>query len=160
MDVIEMTRKLGQAIQEDERYKAYMEACSINDTDVEIQNKIGEFNQLRSQLSVEMQKPDKDGEKITTNAPGLKYSARVENFRELIPIPAISIGSSALNAKFMEYTQLSANWSGRRPVNLMMIPRIMVHASPGITPKPGRLPRILPSKYRQKLMKIPEPNAT
>ncbi len=27
MDVIEMTRKLGQAIQEDERYKAYMEAC-------------------------------------------------------------------------------------------------------------------------------------
>ena len=40
MDVIEMTRKLGQAIQEDERYKAYMEACSINDTDVEIQNKI------------------------------------------------------------------------------------------------------------------------
>ena len=24
MDVIEMTRKLGQAIQEDERYKAYM----------------------------------------------------------------------------------------------------------------------------------------
>ena len=26
MDVIEMTRKLGQAIQEDERYKAYMEA--------------------------------------------------------------------------------------------------------------------------------------
>lgn len=36
MDVIEMTRKLGQAIQEDERYKAYMEACSINDTDVEL----------------------------------------------------------------------------------------------------------------------------
>ena len=33
MDVIEMTRKLGQAIQEDERYKAYMEACSINDTE-------------------------------------------------------------------------------------------------------------------------------
>ena len=65
MDVIEMTRKLGQAIQEDERYKAYMEACSINDTDVEIQNTIGEFNQLRSQLSIEMQKPDKDGEKMT-----------------------------------------------------------------------------------------------
>ena len=42
-----------------------MEASSINDTDVEIQNKIGEFNQLRSQLSVEMQKPDKDGEKMT-----------------------------------------------------------------------------------------------
>ena len=98
--------------------------------------------------------------KITTNAPGLKYSARVENFRELIPIPAISIGSSAFNAKFMEYTQLSANWSGRIPVNLMIMPRIMVHASPGITLKPGMWPRILPSKYRQKLIKIPEPNAT
>ena len=65
MDVIEMTRQLGKAIQEDERYKAYMDACTVNDTDVEIQNKIGEFNQLRSQLSVEMQKPDKDGEKMT-----------------------------------------------------------------------------------------------
>lgn len=32
---------------------------------LKIQNKIGEFNQLRSQLSVEMQKPDKDGEKMT-----------------------------------------------------------------------------------------------
>ena len=73
MDVIEMTRKLGQAIQEDERYKAYMEACSINDTDVEIQNKIGEFNQLRSQLSVEMQKPDKDGELEYHNLTVLKF---------------------------------------------------------------------------------------
>ena len=67
MDVIEMTRKLGQAIQEDERYKYLYRrlVLSIN-TNVEIQAKIrGEFNQLRSQLSVEMQKPDKDGEKMT-----------------------------------------------------------------------------------------------
>lgn len=65
MTVIEMARELGKAIQEDERYKAYTEACTMNDTDVEIQNKIGEFNQLRSQLSAEMQKPDKDGERMT-----------------------------------------------------------------------------------------------
>lgn len=64
MNVIEMTRELGKAIQQDERYIKYMEACRLNDTDTEIQNAIGKFNQLRSQLSIEMQKPDKDGEKM------------------------------------------------------------------------------------------------
>ena len=57
--------------------------------------------------------------KITANAPGWKYSARVENFRELIPIPAITL-EAVFNAKFMGI-QLSANWSGR-PVNLMIMP--------------------------------------
>lgn len=65
MNVIEMTRELGKTIQEDERYKKYMEACTVNDTDTEIQNQIGKFNQLRSELSIEMQKPDKDAEKMT-----------------------------------------------------------------------------------------------
>ena len=55
MDVIEMTRKLGQAIQEDERYKAYMEACSINDTDVEIQNKQASSISSVHSSAVEMQ---------------------------------------------------------------------------------------------------------
>ena len=65
MDVIEMTRKRGRSNQEDERCRAQVEACSNNDTGGEIQNRGGEFNQLRSQLSVEMQQPDMDGEKMT-----------------------------------------------------------------------------------------------
>ena len=65
MNVIELTRQLGKAIQEDERYKKYENICKINDTDTELQNSIGEFNQKRSEHSVEMRKPDEDADKLT-----------------------------------------------------------------------------------------------
>ena len=66
MNVIELTRQPGKAIQEDERYKKYEAACALNDTDTEIQNEIGKFNQMRQDLSVEMRKPDKDADRLTT----------------------------------------------------------------------------------------------
>ena len=66
MNVIELTRQLGKAIQEDERYKKYEEAAKFNDTDTEIQNSIGRFNQLRSELGAEMRKPDKDADRLTS----------------------------------------------------------------------------------------------
>ena len=47
MTVIEQARELGKAIQTDERYIRYMKASEINDTDTEIQNRIGEFNLKR-----------------------------------------------------------------------------------------------------------------
>ena len=66
MYVIEATRALGKALQEDERYKKFHEASKANDNDTVIQNKIGEFNMLRMQLNQEMQKPDKDADKMTS----------------------------------------------------------------------------------------------
>lgn len=65
MTIIEQTRALGAALQEDERYKKFDEAAKLNDTDTDIQNKIGEFNLMRAELNQEMAKPDKDGEKMT-----------------------------------------------------------------------------------------------
>lgn len=62
MTVIELSRELGKAIQEDERYKAYNEAKEKNDKDVELQNMIGEFNILRMKLNQEMQNENKDSE--------------------------------------------------------------------------------------------------
>ena len=64
MDVIEMARELGKAIQEDERYTRYMDACTLNDTDTELQNEIGKFNLKRSQLGEELRKDSKDTESI------------------------------------------------------------------------------------------------
>lgn len=64
MDVIEMARELGKAIQLDERYKRYMDACTLNDTDTELQNEIGKFNLKRSQLGEELRKESKDTESI------------------------------------------------------------------------------------------------
>lgn len=51
----------------------------------------------------------------------LKNSASIANFSELIPIPAISIGSRDFNAKFMEYTQLSPILFGIIPVHLEIL---------------------------------------
>ncbi|MBR1863472.1 MAG: YlbF family regulator [Ruminococcus sp.] len=65
MNVIEMTRELGKAIQQDERYIKFMKAVEDNDTDTEVQNAVGKFNQKRSELSMEMRLPDKNADKIT-----------------------------------------------------------------------------------------------
>ena len=47
MDIIEAARNLGAAIQQDERYKKYIEAKKANDADEELQELIGEFNLAR-----------------------------------------------------------------------------------------------------------------
>lgn len=66
MNVIETARTLGKALQEDERYIKYDAATKASDTDTQLQNKIGEFNMLRMQLSQEMAKPEKEAEKMTS----------------------------------------------------------------------------------------------
>ncbi len=65
MNVIELTRELGKALQQDERYLAYHEARKANDADEELQKLIGDFNVGRMQLNQEMSKAEKDTEKLT-----------------------------------------------------------------------------------------------
>ena len=64
MNVIELARELGKAIQADERYIAYHQARLTNDADEELQNLINEFNLSRMQLNAEMSKAEKDNDKI------------------------------------------------------------------------------------------------
>ena len=54
MDVIKAVRELGKAIQQDERFVRYAKAKLANDTDVELQNAIGEFNITRMELDREL----------------------------------------------------------------------------------------------------------
>lgn len=64
MNAIEAARKLGAAIQADERYAAYAEAKKANDNDEKLQAQIGEFNILRMSLERELSAEDKSEEKI------------------------------------------------------------------------------------------------
>lgn len=64
MDVIELTRELGKAIQQDDRYIAYNLAKQVNDNDSELQSDIERFSQLRSDLSKAMSEENKDGDKL------------------------------------------------------------------------------------------------
>ncbi|MGN0687740.1 MAG: YlbF family regulator [Oscillospiraceae bacterium] len=60
MDIIEIARQLGKAIQEDERYSDYVIAKEKNDSDEELQNLIGEFNLIRQNLVMEQEKPEEE----------------------------------------------------------------------------------------------------
>lgn len=84
MTVIEKTRELGKVLQEDERYKRFKKALDENDKDTEIQNKIGEFNLLRMQLSQEMQNPEKDADKMTKLDTDIK-----QLYDEIMQMPAM-----------------------------------------------------------------------
>ena len=64
MDVLKLTRQLGAAIQDDERYKNYMAAKLANDNDDELQKSIGEFNIIRMSLDKEFTSENKSDEKI------------------------------------------------------------------------------------------------
>ena len=60
MDVIEVTRELGKAIQADERFVRYAKARLANDADVDLQNAIGEFNIKRMELEKAVSEESKD----------------------------------------------------------------------------------------------------
>ena len=56
MDVMELTRELGKAIQLDDRYIAYNLAKQVNDNDAELNADIEKFDALRSELNEIMRK--------------------------------------------------------------------------------------------------------
>ena len=64
MDVIEITRKLGAAIRQDERYINYAKAKLANDNDENLQKNIGEFNLIRMQLDNELSAEERNEDKI------------------------------------------------------------------------------------------------
>lgn len=81
MDVINTARELGKAIQADDRYKRITEAQKKSDADKGLQDAIGAFNLKRTQLNAEVQKSEKDAEKIKEMDAELKqmYAKIFEN---------------------------------------------------------------------------------
>lgn len=64
MDLIEITRQLGKALQEDERYQNMRLAQKQSDEDESLQQLIGEFNLKRMAINNEAQKDDRNEETI------------------------------------------------------------------------------------------------
>ena len=62
MDIIEVTRELGRALQNDERYIAMVAARQASDEDQALQEAIGEFNLKRMAINNEAQKEDRNEE--------------------------------------------------------------------------------------------------
>ena len=64
MDVIELTRQLGHALQADERYLKMDEARKNSDADEKLQELIGQFNLKRLALNNEASAEKPDNEKV------------------------------------------------------------------------------------------------
>ena len=66
MDVINAARELAKALQESEAYIAMNEARVKNDKNVELQEKISNFNLKKIALNRETAKEDRNSDKIST----------------------------------------------------------------------------------------------
>lgn len=64
MDTIQAARQLGKAIQQDDRYLAMRLAQQRNDQDEALQVQIETFNAYRNELTAEIQKPEREQDKI------------------------------------------------------------------------------------------------
>ena len=64
MDIIEMARELGKALQNDDRFIAYTLAKQANDNDKELNDDIEKFSKLRQDLTTAMSAEDKDTDLI------------------------------------------------------------------------------------------------
>ena len=64
MDIVTLTRELGKAIQQDEMYLQLQAARANNDKDESLQKMIEDFNELRTQLSQEMNQENGDQQKL------------------------------------------------------------------------------------------------
>lgn len=66
MDIMTLTRELGKALQNDDRYIAYQVAKQRNDEDAELQALMDDFHTTQKQLNTELIKENKDTENIKT----------------------------------------------------------------------------------------------
>ena len=93
MDIIQMTRELGKAIQADDRYIAYCLAKQANDEDEQLQALINAFNLKRVELQMEIAKPDKDDDKVQELNNLIK-----DNYQKIMSNPKMMVYNSTKSA--------------------------------------------------------------
>lgn len=96
--IIEMTREIGKALQQDDRYIAYTLAKQVNDEDEELQSEITRFDELRAEMRTAMsgENPDFDRinaidketkelyQKIMSNPHMVVFNAAQKSLEELV----------------------------------------------------------------------------
>lgn len=110
MDIIEMTRELGKALQNDDRFIAYSLAKQVNDNDTELQELIGSFEQMRYDLNMELTKESKDTDRIKELDEGIKSTYnRIMSNKNMIVFSAAQKSLEALVSNMQQIITMSAN---------------------------------------------------
>ena len=110
MDIIEMARELGKALQTDDRYIAYMLAKQVNDADEELQKDIDSFEKMRYDLSMELTKENKDTDRVKELDDNIKetYNKIMSN-KNMIVFSAEQKTLEQLVGNIQEIITMSAN---------------------------------------------------
>lgn len=93
MDIIQMTRELGKALQQDDRYIAYTLAKQANDNDAVLQADIEKFTALRTDLNTLMSCENPDSEKLKELDEEIKAV-----YKKIMSNPNMFVFNSAQNA--------------------------------------------------------------
>lgn len=110
MDVIELTRELGKAIQQDDRYIAYSLAKQVNDDDKELNADIEKFTNLRLELTNVMSCEDKDTDKIKQLDEDIKATyKKIMNNKNMIVFNAAQKALEDLISNVNQIISLCAN---------------------------------------------------
>lgn len=102
MDVIKSARELGKAIQADERYKDFNAAKIANDNDENLQKLIGDFNITRSNLQMEMSKPDDQKDKEKMESLNTKMQEQYEDVMKNVNMANFVIMKNAMDNLLQE----------------------------------------------------------
>ena len=110
MDIMEMTRELGKALQNDDRYTAYMLAKKANDDDKELQEDIAHFEDLRMNLGSAMaaEEPDSDNIKALDTELKSVYNKIMKN-PKMIVFSGAQQALEKLVTNIQQIIQLCAN---------------------------------------------------
>lgn len=110
MDIIEMTRELGKALQQDDRFIAYDLAKQVNDNDKELQEDIKKFDTLRTDLNEEMSKKNPETERLKSLDTDIKavYQKIMSN-KNMIVFTAAQKNLESLVTNINQIISLCAN---------------------------------------------------
>ncbi|MBQ8960465.1 MAG: YlbF family regulator [Ruminococcus sp.] len=110
MDIIEMTRELGKALQNDDRYIAYSLSKQACDNNEELQKMIASFEDLRSQLNAEIIKDDKDTDRIKELDQSIKSTyQKIMNDRNMVVFTGAQSALESLVSNINQIITLCAN---------------------------------------------------
>ncbi|MCQ2490029.1 MAG: YlbF family regulator [Ruminococcus sp.] len=110
MDIIEMARELGKALQNDDRYIAYNLAKQANDADKELQEQIDSFEKMRYDLSMELTKENKDTDKVKELDEGIKeLYGKIMSNQHMVVFTAAQKSLESLVSNVQEIITLCAN---------------------------------------------------
>lgn len=108
MDIIKMARELGKALQQDQLYKDMVTANELTEKAVDLQKKLEEFTDLRTELNREIMKTDSEKSNETITEIDSKLRKLYDEITSSPEMIAYNAAKSALESQVAFISQIIA----------------------------------------------------